>query len=101
MRATNRESGRPYLFASKMHLHCSAACWSQTNNRNFERWRDDQSRSEVAGPDFISRMKQRDDLPGFRVDARQIWTLPEIAGPTGKCQIGKYSCSSMLPGDDV
>ena len=56
---------------------------------------------EMLFPTFVARMKQVRDLAGLRINAREIWTLVQIAVNTGEGQILEVIRSAVNFGDDM
>jgi hypothetical protein len=52
-------------------------------------------------PVVLTRMKQSRNQAGCWVDPRQIWSLFQIASPTGKCKVVDACRSAVLPGDNL
>jgi hypothetical protein len=73
----------------------------QSLHFNAERPERSHTHGKVADPSILARMKKRRDLPGVRIDARQIGTLLQVTVPTGERKIVKLRRSALLPGDDV
>ena len=51
---------------------------------------------EMIGPTIASRIEERDNLPGHRIDAGQVRALSQIAAVTGKGQIAVIIAPTML-----
>jgi len=76
----------------------------QMNRRTSGRRLSNQSSTipgEMLVPLLPSWMKQRDDLIGDRVDARQVRSLVAVAVATRESQVFQYGGTTVLLGDDV
>lgn len=47
------------------------------------------------------RMKKRNELPRFRIEASDVWTLMQVAVLTAQRQIVGVVSTAMLPGNDM
>jgi hypothetical protein len=56
---------------------------------------------EMIVPALLSRVKQRDDVTGLRVDSGKIRSLVAIAVTTGEGQIFWHAWTTMLERNDV
>ncbi|MFA6544001.1 MAG: hypothetical protein WCS99_06225 [Limisphaerales bacterium] len=56
---------------------------------------------KMLGPLVPARMEERRELPGIRVNARQVWAFVEVAVDAGPRKVVGIVAAAMLPGDDV
>ena len=84
----------PSVFIHIEHANCGAANGRQTNDSRLRQ-------AEVLFPDVVAWVKQRNDLPGLRVNPRQIRTFMCIAPVAGQGQVGRSVATAVLAGNDM
>ncbi len=73
----------------------------QAPNFNAGHWRMSHNENEMVRPSILSRVKEANDSPSFRIDSGEIRSLLPIARPTGERQIVKLREAAMLLCDDM